>query len=364
MYLSIYMSSICSIGVSTCKEAYIGVCVGLCRLFVFLSYSSISDMGCWEERMLGYVLWKSRLYFFSCFWPSVSSDMSIYVRGGDSKDLTDPSRVCVCMCAYYSGTCVASGGGDKSIKVTNVIIQRDTEACVTDIFHDRLNRSGILVRRFFSSIILPILKPLTPLPSIHLATTSCLPPMTLPSRYVWAADTNLSFPRGRGKQDWWILPSSRTAQIWDIREGRLLFTVHGHEGAVSQASFSADGRSFASGGTKDRLVMVWQSNLMSGTPSPAPGTLSEETTYLPTYLSSCRGRMFWSFSFTFIIRCTCLSQYKSLSQTPALGSCSQKAAASCGWRDDSSSPLSQEQQATSSDISSPTSSPTTFSYGG
>lgn len=49
-------------------------------------------------------------------------------------------------------------------------------------------------------------------------------------------------------------------KIWDLREGRLLFTLQGHTGAVNCARFSNDGHFFASGGA-DQMVMVWKSNL-------------------------------------------------------------------------------------------------------
>lgn len=49
-------------------------------------------------------------------------------------------------------------------------------------------------------------------------------------------------------------------KIWDLREGRLLFTLQGHTGPVNAARFSPDGHFFASGGA-DQMVMVWKSNL-------------------------------------------------------------------------------------------------------
>ena len=65
-----------------------------------------------------------------------------------------------------------------------------------------------------------------------------------------------------------MLSSSKDSslKIWDLREGRLLFTLQGHAGAVNAAQFSNDGHFFASGGA-DQLVMVWKSNLY-GVASP------------------------------------------------------------------------------------------------
>jgi WD40 repeat protein len=61
----------------------------------------------------------------------------------------------------------------------------------------------------------------------------------------------------------YMLSSSKdsTLKVWDIREGRLLFTMQGHTGPVNAAKFSTDGNFFASGGA-DQLVMVWKSNLL------------------------------------------------------------------------------------------------------
>jgi WD40 repeat protein len=44
-----------------------------------------------------------------------------------------------------------------------------------------------------------------------------------------------------------------THKIWDLREGQLLFTLRGHEGATTAAAFSDNGAYFATGGT-DSMV--------------------------------------------------------------------------------------------------------------
>lgn len=61
---------------------------------------------------------------------------------------------------------------------------------------------------------------------------------------------------------YYLLSSSKDSslKIWDLREGRLLFTLQSHAGPVNSAQFSADGNFFASGGA-DELVMIWKSNL-------------------------------------------------------------------------------------------------------
>lgn len=47
----------------------------------------------------------------------------------------------------------------------------------------------------------------------------------------------------------------RTLRIIDVLEGKPLYTLTGHEDAVSCVTFSKNGESFASGGS-DKLVMV------------------------------------------------------------------------------------------------------------
>jgi hypothetical protein len=80
---------------------------------------------------------------------------------------------------------------------------------------------------------------------------------------------------GRGKRRYSYLtrtsplPAARTngsapfIQVWDVREGRLLFAVHGHSGPVAHAAFSPDVEQtlFASAGKGDQLVNVWRANL-------------------------------------------------------------------------------------------------------
>ena len=60
--------------------------------------------------------------------------------------------------------------------------------------------------------------------------------------------------------------SDGTFKVWDLREGRLLYTVHAHKsGAVNGACFSpGDGNLFATAGGDD-AVHIWKTNF-----SPAP----------------------------------------------------------------------------------------------
>lgn len=53
--------------------------------------------------------------------------------------------------------------------------------------------------------------------------------------------------------------SDSTLKILDLMEGRLLYTLHGHQGPATTVAFSRTGEYFASGGS-DEQVMVWKSN--------------------------------------------------------------------------------------------------------
>ena len=51
-----------------------------------------------------------------------------------------------------------------------------------------------------------------------------------------------------------------TLKIWDLRQGHILYTLYGHEGASTSVNFSPCGDYFSSAGA-DQIVMVWKSNL-------------------------------------------------------------------------------------------------------
>jgi WD40 repeat protein len=51
-----------------------------------------------------------------------------------------------------------------------------------------------------------------------------------------------------------------TIKIWDLRQGHILYTLYGHEGASTSVNFSPCGDYFCSAGI-DSVVMVWKSNL-------------------------------------------------------------------------------------------------------
>ena len=48
-------------------------------------------------------------------------------------------------------------------------------------------------------------------------------------------------------------------QVWDLQEGQLFYTLHGHEGPTLGVAFSPGGDHFASAGA-DEQVMVWRTN--------------------------------------------------------------------------------------------------------
>jgi centriolar protein POC1 len=51
-----------------------------------------------------------------------------------------------------------------------------------------------------------------------------------------------------------------TIKIWDLRRGCILYTLYGHEGATTAASFSPHGDHFLTGGA-DSVVLCWKSYL-------------------------------------------------------------------------------------------------------
>jgi len=51
-----------------------------------------------------------------------------------------------------------------------------------------------------------------------------------------------------------------TVKVWDLRQGHILYTLYGHEGAANTVNFSPSGDYFTSSGN-DSVVMIWKSNL-------------------------------------------------------------------------------------------------------
>lgn len=44
-----------------------------------------------------------------------------------------------------------------------------------------------------------------------------------------------------------------SSQVWDLREGQLFYTLHGHEGATLAGAFSPAGDYFASAGADEQV---------------------------------------------------------------------------------------------------------------
>lgn len=55
-----------------------------------------------------------------------------------------------------------------------------------------------------------------------------------------------------------------TLKIWDLRAGHILYTLYGHEGPTSSGSFSPGGDYFCTGG-KDSVILIWKANLTKST---------------------------------------------------------------------------------------------------
>jgi WD40 repeat protein len=53
--------------------------------------------------------------------------------------------------------------------------------------------------------------------------------------------------------------SDNKIKIWELKQGRLGWTVFGHEGEIRTIDFNEKGDYFATGGD-DKLVMIWMTN--------------------------------------------------------------------------------------------------------
>jgi centriolar protein POC1 len=65
-----------------------------------------------------------------------------------------------------------------------------------------------------------------------------------------------------GNNGEWLIStgSDGLIKIWDVKQGHLFYTLHGHKnGQTTTAIFSKTGDFFATGGS-DSQVMVWKSN--------------------------------------------------------------------------------------------------------
>ena len=67
------------------------------------------------------------------------------------------------------------------------------------------------------------------------------------------------------------------AKLWDLREGRLLWSAQAHAGAINSVSLDAEGHTMATGGA-DQTVLIWRTHIASHTrPQPlAPSAVANQ----------------------------------------------------------------------------------------
>lgn len=56
--------------------------------------------------------------------------------------------------------------------------------------------------------------------------------------------------------------SDAKVKVWDLRKGKLGYTLYGHNGATTACAFSNYGDYFATGGS-DTMILLWKSNFLS-----------------------------------------------------------------------------------------------------
>ena len=75
--------------------------------------------------------------------------------------------------------------------------------------------------------------------------------------------------------------SDMTVKVWDLREGHLLYTLHGHTGGVNTCQFAGvTGNYFASAGA-DEVVMVWATNFIQTKAGFSPSVSNDSATPKP-----------------------------------------------------------------------------------
>lgn len=51
-------------------------------------------------------------------------------------------------------------------------------------------------------------------------------------------------------------------KMWDLRMGKLAYTLYGHNGQATACTFSNYGDYFATGGT-DTMILLWNTNFVN-----------------------------------------------------------------------------------------------------
>ncbi|KAJ3345448.1 POC1 centriolar protein A [Entophlyctis luteolus] len=172
-----------------------------------------------------------------------SPDSKLVVSGSDDKsvklwDIT--SRECVqtycdhtgmiTSTAFHpGGTVIATSSTDKSIKLFDIRMHR-----LIQHYHDAHVGAGVAVD-------------------------------TKGGEAAWVGGGPNSVAFGGPGGEWLISTGmDGVVKIWDLKEGHLFYTLHGHKhGPTTAAVFSPEGAFFATGGS-DAQIMVWKSNFDSG----------------------------------------------------------------------------------------------------
>ncbi|KAJ3203926.1 POC1 centriolar protein A [Entophlyctis luteolus] len=168
-----------------------------------------------------------------------SPDSKLVVSGSDDKsvklwDIT--SRECVQTYCDHTGTAFHPGGTviatsstDKSIKLFDIRMHR-----LIQHYHDAHVGAGVAVD-------------------------------TKGGEAAWVGGGPNSVAFGGPGGEWLISTGmDGVVKIWDLKEGHLFYTLHGHKhGPTTAAVFSPEGAFFATGGS-DAQIMVWKSNFDSG----------------------------------------------------------------------------------------------------
>lgn len=122
---------------------------------------------------------------------------------------------------------------------------------------DHINSYNTILHMMLLSPALPCTLGVTPLTSFtHMFIASSPPPLLLLNKHITFLPiiTPLLY-LSLSSSGLYMMSSSldATHKIWDLREGQLLFTLRGHEGATTCSTFTDNGAHFATGGV-DKMV--------------------------------------------------------------------------------------------------------------
>ncbi|KAI9361191.1 WD40-repeat-containing domain protein [Zopfochytrium polystomum] len=158
-----------------------------------------------------------------------------------AKTYVDHNGIISCVAFHPGGTVIASASTDRSIKLFDV-------------------RTHKLLQHYGDA---------------HVGTGGS-PPVYNDATWTGGGPNSINFG-GLGGE--WLISTGvdGAAKIWDLKEGHLFYTLHGHKhGPTTAGVFSKDGDFFATGGS-DAQVIVWKSNFDFGTRLGADGTAFEGT---------------------------------------------------------------------------------------